>query len=176
MRRNGTLLVVAHCLLNANAKVKGLAPFGGAMTEVLFPFLEAGVGLIQLPCPECTFLGMRRWGMTSEQYDVPSFRAHGRQLLDPMVYQVEDALAAGYKVLGVLGVEGSPSCGVSFTCRGYQGGSCGEGKHEAYKSPGRGVYMALFEKMLKEHNVVLPFVGVDEATPDMKALEVLRSF
>jgi len=176
MRRNGTLLVVAHCLLNANAKVKGLAPFGGAMGEVILPFLEAGVGLIQLPCPECTFLGMRRWGMTSEQYDIPPFRAHSRKLLEPLIYQVEDALDTGYRVLGVLGVEGSPSCGVGFTCRGYRGGSCGEGEHKAYLSPGRGVYMALLENMLKERGLVLPFVGVDESAPDLDSLEALRSF
>lgn len=170
MRRNGTLLVVAHCLLNANAKVKGLAPFEGAMREVILPFLEAGVGLVQLPCPECTFLGMRRWGMTSEQYDIPSFHAHGRKLLEPVVYQLEDALAAEYRVLGVLGVEGSPSCGVRFTCRGFQGGSCGEGEHRAYRSPGSGVYMVLFRKMLCERGITLPFVGVDEASPDMEVL------
>lgn len=170
MRRSGTFLVVAHCLLNANAKVKGLAPFRGAMNEVILPFLEIGAGLLQLPCPECTFLGMCRWGMTAEQYDVPAFRAHGRKLLKPVVYQIEDALATGYKVLGVLGVEGSPSCGVDWTCRGYQGGSCGEGEHRASKSSGSGVYMNIFRGMLQDRGVSLPFVGVDEERPDMKAL------
>ena len=40
--------------------------------------MSEDVGVIQLPCPEATFLGMRRWGMTREQYDVPAFRRHSQ--------------------------------------------------------------------------------------------------
>jgi predicted secreted protein len=113
--------------------------------------------------------------MTAEQYDVPAFRSHSRKLLKPVVYQIEDALATGYKVLGVLGVEGSPSCGVDWTCRGHQGGSCGAGEHRACKSSGSGVYMNIFRGMLQDRGISLPFVGVEEERPNMKALMNLLS-
>ena len=170
MRRSGTFLVVAHCLLNANAKVKGLAPFGGAMNEVILPFLEIGAGLLQLPCPECTFLGMRRWGMTAEQYDVPAFRSHSRKLLKPVVYQIEDALATGYKVLGVLGVEGSRVAGWTGPVGATRGDPAVRGEHRACKSSGSGVYMTIFRGMLQDRGISLPFVGVEEERPNMKAL------
>ena len=41
--------------------------------------------------------------------------------------QVQDDIANDVSVLGVIGIDGSPSCGVHQTCYGYCGGTIGSG-------------------------------------------------
>jgi len=165
------VVVLAHCHLNVNTKVHGLADYPGARSDVVLPLLKRGVGLIQLPCPEATFLGMKRWGMTREQYDTPAYRRHCETILAPVVdlllVLVEDAC----KVEAIIGVDGSPSCGVDRTCVGYCGGEVaalfesGASPHATdAKMPG--VFIEVLQALLHEADLCIPFRGVDEVEPD----------
>ena len=57
MKRSRRILVVCHCLFNANSKVYPLARAQGVYREVVEPYPDQGVGFVQLPCPELTRLG-----------------------------------------------------------------------------------------------------------------------
>lgn len=62
MHRSRRILIMCHCLLNANAKIVPLASVQGVFTDVILPHINEGCGLFQLPCPETSYLGMYRWG------------------------------------------------------------------------------------------------------------------
>jgi predicted secreted protein len=173
MERGKRILVACHCLLNANAKVFPLARYPGAFLPALRPFLEDGTGIVQLPCPETVYLGMARFGMTREQYDHPRFRAACREMLGPQVDQLSAFVAAGYAVTAVVGMDGSPSCGVFRTCLGYRGGEPGApesdlpGQIAAGRiAPGTGVFMEELRAMLADRGLHVPFAAVDEANPE----------
>lgn len=171
MRRGRRLLVVCHCLLNANAKVYPLAGTPGAYLEVLEPFLREGVGLFQLPCPETAYLGCSRWGMTREQYDHAAFRRACAAMLRPSVDQLRALATDGCEMLAVLGMDGSPNCGVFQSCEGYHGGEPAEpGIHAALPTavrnvPGAGVFLAILQELLAEASLRPPFWAVDEQGP-----------
>ena len=172
MHRSSKILVVCHCLLNANAKVFPLARHPGACLEALQPFLSDGVGLVQLPCPETVALGLSRFGMTREQYDTPFLRRACRSMLKPSMDQLAAHAAAGHELVGLVGVNGSPNCGVSLTCTGYTGGEPSEpacdlqGQIEALRTvPGQGVFMQEFLILAEEHRLRLPLMAVDETDP-----------
>jgi predicted secreted protein len=76
------------------------------------------VGLIQMPCPELTYAGLLRRSRTKEQYDTPAFRRHCRQIASVITDQIEEYLKNGFKVLAILGVDGSPTCEVGETSQG----------------------------------------------------------
>jgi predicted secreted protein len=161
--RSHEVVVIAHCHLDVNTKVRGLASYRGVRTEVVLPLIEQGVGIIQLPCPEATFLGMRRWGMTVEQYDTPAYRRHCREILRPVVETLVVLADDGCAIRGVLGVEGSPNCGVTTTCTGFAGGEIGEGApvQIAERTPGRGIFMDELRALLHEAGLQdVPFEGV----------------
>lgn len=183
MRRNGSVVVLAHCLLNADAKVKGLAEYPGALLSFVLPLFEEGVGVIQLPCPEATFLGGARWGMTREQYDTTAFRRHCRCLLTGTMDQLESHLRSGHSVEGVVGVDGSPSCGVFFSCSGYEGGEISIGgfversRNALRRCRGEGIFMAELRVLLSERGIFLPFSAVDEESSEGTTWrEVRRKF
>ena len=165
MKRGRKIVALAHCILNANAKVAGIAQTPGAIPVIVEGLLRDGVGIVQLPCPEQTYGGCRRWGMTREQYDVPKYRKHCRALLEDVVDQMEDYLRNDYEVLGIVGVDGSPSCGVDRTCVGYPGGEIASMRllPECSIVEGRGVFLECLMSMLQDRGVSIPAVGIDEA-------------
>lgn len=169
------MVLLAHCILNPNAKIVGAAQTQGAIPGVLEGLLQDGVGIVQLPCPEQTFGGCRRWGMTREQYDVPCYRKHCRALLEGVVDQMEDYLHNGYEVLGIVGVDGSPSCGVNRTCAGYEGGEIASMRSLPSCScvEGRGVFMECLMSMLQSRGFSIPAVGIDEGVQEALSWKAL---
>jgi len=167
------ILYVAHCLLNTASKV-AREPREGARQEeelrvaVLKKALERGVQLIQLPCPEFTLYGARRWGHVYEQFDNTFFRTHSRTILAPIIQEMQEYLThpERVEVLGVIGIDGSPSCGVSHTCRGCWGGELSrrddlqEVIRTVHLVEQSGVFMEVLQELLREAEIDLPVVGL----------------
>jgi predicted secreted protein len=163
MERARKVAVVAHCFMNVNTKVKGLARFAGAH-PLVSELIAEGQGIVQLPCPEVTYLGMRRWGMAKEQYDTPAYRRHCRSLVEPVVETLAALVDDGCVITGIWGMDGSPSCGATATCAGYEGGEL-ESMAERPVSrhvPGEGVLFAVLQECLAEAGLDAPFRAVPE--------------
>ncbi|NLI77534.1 MAG: DUF523 domain-containing protein [Candidatus Riflebacteria bacterium] len=169
MKRSRKIVVLCHCLLNVNAKVLGLARSPGCSQNLVKGIVDGGAGIIQLPCPEMTYLGPRRWGMTREQYDTSGYRHHCRELVLPFVSQILDYRRNGYTIERVIGIDGSPSCGVKRTCEGYAGGEwgmAGDQQQNLREVEGKGIFMEVLCGLLQEHGVAIPVDAVDENDMD----------
>lgn len=155
-RRSKKLLFLAHCLLNQNAKVQGLAGYPGTFEPLVRTLLRSGVGLAQLPCPEMACLGLRRplGTDTVEQYDTKKYRAVCRRLAKSTGREIRSYREAGYRVLGIIGVEGSPSCSVERAPRLVGG------KRRLVK--GNGLFVEALKKELAKAKLRVKFIGVPE--------------
>ncbi len=168
MERSRKMVVISHCLLNMNAKVEGLALNKGCAKELVLSLIENDFGIIQLPCVELDMCGINRWGQVKSQLNHPHFRNRCEELLQPVVYQIEDYLANGYQIAAVIGVDGSPTCGVNRTCIGAWSGEIGEQYHTMEKGATckmiqeAGVMMDVLREMLKNKGIHVPFTAVDE--------------
>jgi predicted secreted protein len=131
---------VAHCLLNPHTRVKGLGPLD----------FRAEPPLIQLPCPEALYLGLDRWAVTRNQLEVPEFKRFCRSLIVHYADMIEMLASKGASIR-IVGVAGSPSCGILTTSVGYRGGRVREVSHEHV--PGMGVFMEELTKELKQRGV-----------------------
>lgn len=167
------ILYVSHCLLNTATKVvmDNVAEIS-AEEELRRKFiLEAiakGIQLIQIPCPEFTMYGAKRWGHVSDQFDNPFFRTHCRNLLKPVMLELQEYLShpERFEVLGFVGIDGSPSCGVKYTFCGPWGGSMS--KREDWLKvidmcrleEKSGVFYQVLREMLDEVGIDLPFYGL----------------
>ena len=134
------LQAVAHCLLNPHTRVKGLEPLD----------FRPESPLIQLPCPEALYLGLDRWAVTRNQLDVPEFRRFCRSLIMHYADLIEMEASEGASIR-IVGVTGSPSCGVLTTSVGYQGGKVREASHEHVL--GMGVFMEELTGELEQRGV-----------------------
>jgi predicted secreted protein len=112
--RSRRLVLLAHCYLNQNAKVAGLAREPGMVLPILQVLHAHALGVIQLPCPEMVMAGINRWWQTKRLYDFPSYRRYCREQAVAIVDQLVDYYHNGYETVALLGVDGSPTCGISF--------------------------------------------------------------
>lgn len=168
------ILFVSHCILNTAAKVARYGESGKqeekSRQEFVMKAVEQGIQLVQLPCPEFTLYGPKRWGHTREQFDNPFFREHCRKILSPVLTQMKAYMGPEsrerFSVLGVVGIDGSPSCGVSRTCCGNWGGEFSgrtdlqEVLSTCHGAPGAGVMMEVLKTMMEEDGIRLPVEGL----------------
>jgi len=165
MQRKKKIVIVAHCVLNVNSKVESLATYPGAIKSIVTDYINDGCGIIQLPCPETTFCGLQRWGMSRNQYDNPNYRRHCRQILTPVVDQVKMYVKNGYSIKEIMCVNGSPSCGLDYSFEGYRGGlvdSSAADPSLIEKKNLKGIFIEELDKMLAEEGVTIKFTAFDE--------------
>ncbi len=168
------VLFVSHCILNTASKVANSDPELLSREEelrrsLLRLALEEDIGLVQLPCPEFTMYGSRRWGHVREQFDNPFFRSHCRHILEPAIAQLLEYAGRpeAFDLLGIVGIDGSPSCGVSLTCMGNWGGELcdGSGLQETvgtlHMEPQSGVFIEELHALLQENGLDVPVLPLD---------------
>lgn len=135
-----TIRVVAHCLLDPETRLPGLRPID----------FRPEPPIIQLLCPEAGHLGLDRWAVTKNQIDIPSYRRYCREIFLHHADLIEQSSEKGYEI-EVVGVEGSPSCGINSTTSGYTGGKIRHQDHEHVS--GMGVFMEEVAEELKRRGV-----------------------
>lgn len=170
MKKSRKMCIISHCFLNANSKVESPCyKYSSVLKKLIYELIERDYGIIQLPCPELLHYGMRRWGHVKEQFDNPFYRKTCRGLLIPIVAQAKEYIQNGYKIEYVIGINGSPSCGIDGTCKSkeYIGEVSGIKNIEeltetiTYEKE-YGVYMEELKKLLEEENLEIKFLGINE--------------
>ena len=131
-RRSRRVVFVSHCILNENVRYLGGAGRRGTVDELVDYFQAAGVGMVQMPCPEQV-----AWGGVLKRYLMPIYGSHGtlrhrirrpltwaflgytrlayRRLAGRVAREVADYVRSGFEVVGIVGIGTSPSCGVFQT-------------------------------------------------------------
>jgi predicted secreted protein len=173
--RSKSVILVAHCILNQNSKMDGTASYSGPIIEILDLLLQSNVGILQMPCPEMICLGLDRGnkeGYLSPvveensrirfQMDQDSAKDKMKSLIADLVFQVLEYQRNGFRVLGIVGVNRSPSCGVETTSKDNQ------------EAAGEGVFIESCRRELEETGININFVGIKAFEPEA-AVDVIRN-
>lgn len=168
MNRSKKIAILSHCIINQNSVVKGEY----RDMNIFFPFVkklfENNIGILQLPCPETEYYGLKRWGMVKEQFDNCGYRKYLEEVIYSFVRIIKEYINNGYEIVGIYGIAGSPSCGVNLTCSADW-----EGEISSYKDKedivsrikminGSGIFMEIFKSILNENKINIPFYDVDD--------------
>ncbi len=127
--RSRKVAFVSHCILNENTRYLGGAFRKGVIQEIVQQLQSEGMGIVQMKCPE-----QKAWGGVMKKiiwkaFDsrkkflysfkgilIPAFEFYTwmcyRKLAKEVVDEIADYLNSGFEVVGLIGVDGSPSCGV----------------------------------------------------------------
>jgi predicted secreted protein len=170
-KRSGRIAIVAHCILNQNSRVLGLAERSSMITEIVEFLMRKKIGILQMPCPELTYAGVSRQPQTKHQYNTIMFRSHCRKIAKEIVDQIQDYEKSGISTGIVIGVDGSPSCGVNETSKGS---TCEDmSKNERVK--GSGILIEQLRFALKERKSSMPFYGIryERLSEDLAKIEKL---
>lgn len=129
--RSGKVIFLCHCLLNMNARYLGGAFRSSCVTEIVQGAIEREIGIVQMKCPE-----QYAWGgilkplmwMAFESRNtllyqmrmlfLPLFLLYTRlryqKTAKEVLREILDYEKAGYEIIGIIGIDGSPSCGVNL--------------------------------------------------------------
>jgi len=121
------------------------------------------IGVIQLPCPEFTFCGNPRPPRTRDEYSsLPGFQQHCARLADESAKYlknlIKNAREPSVKILAIIGVERSPTCGVKCT-------PIGKGSEKRYEEK-EGIFIELLIKSLRKMGLKIPAIGIDLNKPE----------
>jgi predicted secreted protein len=174
-KRSRRVILIAHCVLNQNAKIDRCAHYPGMMQEITRILFDAGIGVIQMPCPELLCLGLdrqvdkgARTTIESEDTRVARRMAEAqaqvrcREIVADLVAQIEEYQKTEFQVLGVIGINGSPTCGVETTWADDQ------------EKRGAGVFVRALSEELARRNIFLPMRGVKARDPHQAVAAVME--
>jgi predicted secreted protein len=178
--RSRQLVMTSHCLLNQNSISDGTADLPSQLTEVIQLLMANKIGIIQLPCPELLCLGLDRQDKDGANRELLKENSRIRSLLQQRKYQkilktkaeeLADQIAQyqsyDFNVLGLIGINRSPSCGIETT------------SIDCTEQPGKGVFMEIIAAELQKRNLPIKMVGVKTSDKDAaleKVNELLKSY
>ncbi len=159
--RSKRIVVVAHCLLNQNSISDGTADFPSQFRALIDLIMTHNIGLIQLPCPELTCLGLDRQDKLGGTRPLLEENSRIRNLLsepgnveqlrhkaEEVASHIQEYDSYGFKVLAVIGINRSPSCGVETTSK------------DGHEVAGHGVFMELISEALQRKGQTTKLIGV----------------
>lgn len=169
--RSKKVIFLAHCLLNQNAISDGTAVCPAAFGELIQLLLDREVGVVQMPCPELCCLGLDRGDVHGADRPVVEENTRIRRamekdgprqkreaLADLVAEQVQEYHKHGFQVLGIVGANRSPNCGVETTSDFDR------------EVEGRGAFMEAIAQRLEAAGISVPMLGLKR--PDGAAQKV----
>ena len=164
--RSKRVVLIAHCILNQNAKIDRCAYYRGIIREVAHVLVDAGVGVIQMPCPELFCLGLDRQVASGTPTTIESedtrvagrmaedrSQALCREMVNDLVYQIEEYRKNGFEIVGVVGINGSPACGIETRWS--------HGREEE----GAGIFVRMLAEECGRRGISLAMRGIKAAEP-----------
>lgn len=133
-------VLCSPCILNPALRAKGITKPSDLMLfeRAIDRCKKFGIEMVPLPCPEMVYLGPDRIpGTFLERLNTPEFSC----LLDELVETVQAFIEQRGIPLCILGVNSSPTCGVTSTYYGKEGTA-------SPKRKGRGVFLKHFPRIM----------------------------
>lgn len=173
-RRSKKVVFVSHCLLNQNSISDDTVDFPGTFKEVVELLLESQVGIVQMPCPELMCLGLDRRDPDGADRDVVIENTRIRRtlneefsekkmdlLIDKVIYQIKEYEKYDFSILGIIGVNRSPSCGVETTSMNNK------------EVAGKGLFIENLKEKLNKKEIDVEMIGIKTSKVD-KSLGKVR--
>jgi len=165
--RKRKVVFLSHCFLNINTRFPQGCAFAGENVPVINTLLKYDLGIIQMPCPE--FLCM---GLEKERYgEIPAseLRDCFRNIAVGVMDQIEAYLKLGYEIVGIIGMNPSPSCGVEAS-KG-KGTMLGSDRDTSEKEES-GVFIEELMGLAEQRGIQdLPFFGIRRLLPGEEGID-----
>lgn len=174
--RSKKVVFVAHCFLNQNSISDGTAVYPAAFKEMIHFFLNQDIGIVQMPCPELCCLGLDRGNVSGADSPVVVENTRIRRemkksaadytlgkLADHVLWQISEYHRHGFEIIGIIGANRSPNCGVNTT------------SDHNMEIDGKGLFMEKLSEGLAREHITVPMIGLKGSDDIVKSLDSLLS-
>ena len=136
IKRYRRCILVAHCILNPEARAKKASRLRTIDWELISLLQSFRVSFIQMPCPGLLFYGYDREG----EDRTPRYRNFCNELAKQVCNLILalKVKASKLRILGIIGIDNSPTCAVSGS---------------------KGIFIQELEKEMKKRNISIPLLS-----------------
>lgn len=159
--RSKKVVFVAHCFLNQNSISDGTSVYPAVFRDIVDFFINSNVGIVQMPCPELCCLGLDRGNVYGADSPVVVENTRIRTemkknsanekltiLVDYVVQQILEYHRFGFEIVGIIGANRSPNCGVETTSDNNE------------EVSGTGLFIDKISYQLSKKNISIPMIGL----------------
>ncbi len=155
--RSKQVVFLAHCAINQNARHYDCADFPAFMDPLLDALQENQVGIVQMKCPEMMAIGLGRdrdvppLETITDALELDEGQHRLRLMAEEVIYMIKEYQYQGFHILGILGKNGSPSCGVTeITNKKFE------------KEKGEGEFIRILRLALEREGIEMEIKGIDD--------------
>lgn len=151
--RSRRCVFVSHCILAQGIMAQGVVKKYPSVVRPIVEFcIDNDINILQMPCPEsmCPAGGLIREPHGKKWYEENGLRETARTIAEEQVEYMQKLESQGFEILGIIGVDFSPACAVTYLNRGpiiYQD---------------QGIYVDELRRCLENRNMQVEFVGVNQ--------------
>ncbi len=161
--RSNKVIFVPFCILCQSAKAIGLTEHYPAVVGPLVKLLnDLKINIVQLPCPEMLGEGLVRNPYEISYYERPDFLILCKKLAHTQADIIEKFISNGFDVVGILGIERSPSCSLDHVRR------------DGAIVPGKGVFIGEIMKIFDKSEQGLFHISIELSELDL-TLKLIES-
>ena len=175
--RSKKIIITAHCLLNQNSISDGTADLPSQFDKIVNLLMDNKIGVIQLPCPELLCLGLARRDENGAKSELLLENTRIRSLMEEkenreqlrikaqeIVKQLEEYKKYEFEIIGILGINRSPSCGVETTTI------------DGCEIKGQGVFMEILKEELERKGIEIKMIGIKTSKQEESLERVVNLF
>lgn len=152
-KRSRRCVFTSHCVLAQGVMAEGIVRTHAASVRPVIEFcLRHEINIFQMPCPEtlCAAGGLGRSPHGKAWYERNGLREISREIALGQAGYMAKLRDGGMTILGVIGVEFSPACAVSYLNKGPA----------IVKD--QGIYVEELRVELARLGIEVPFIGISQ--------------
>jgi len=154
-KRSRKFIFIPFCVICQAFQAQGIVRYehSSVMIPIIDEILKHDLNIIQMPCPESQLggceKGLKRNPQSIEKYDAPEFREICEKSATEVMEKIKAILANGYEIVGILGIENSPSCSIELQY---------SNKGMYHRS---GLFIEALKKQLEKEGIEIPLLGIN---------------
>lgn len=148
--RSKKFIFVPFCLIAQAYQAQDIVKYEwkSSIKPIMQLLIDNDINIVQMPCTEATFNNsLIREPKGLSKYNTDEFNRHCQKKAEQVIHEIKSIINSGYEVIGVLGIEQSPSC-----CVNYIYTNKGNEKR-------KGIFIEKIYEGIKEYNI--PIIGIN---------------
>ncbi len=150
MKRSKKFGFVPFCFFAQGIRAEGIIKrYPSVITPIAELLMEEEINVIQMPCPEIEYEGIKRKPSGKQKYNNREYREICQRHAEKVISFAKKLEENNYQALFMLGLENSPSCTVDYLF------------DRRRKAKGSGVFIEELKNEMENKKIFIPLIGIN---------------
>lgn len=150
MKRSKKFAFVPFCFFAQGIRAEGIVKkYSSVVAPIAEMLIKEEINIIQMPCPEIEYEGIKRKPSGKQKYDNKEYREICQRRSEEIISLSKKLEKNGFQVLFIAGLENSHSCAVDYLFE------------KRLKIKGSGIFIEELKKQMEQEKIFIPLIGIN---------------